>query len=167
MRIAMLAGSLAARLKGIDRDAAHTYVLFRECGMAVMLRRFTDYAGIMEQADEVPGEQLMRVEQTRFRYHHARVSYALARGWFLPDPLSEAILHHHEFKLLGESTPETTPADRKLVAFGLLAEQMVALHTHGGLCADWPLGESFVLHTLGIDADSIVRLAQELRPREQ
>jgi HD-like signal output (HDOD) protein len=162
MRIAGLAAAIAARLKGMDRSEAHTYVLFRDCGMLVMLRKFPQYADIMEQSTKTPGAQLTRLEDTRFQFNHARVACALARSWFLSEPLCAAILYHHDFALVEKNAPAAQLPNPKLVAFGLLAEQIAALHVNQGLCPDWIDAERFVLATLGIGADDIVELTEEL-----
>ena len=162
MQVAGLAAEIANRLKGMDRDAAHTYVLFRDCGMLVMLRKFPRYAEIMEQSAAIRGSQLTRLEDVRFQFSHARVASALARSWSLPEILCGAILHHHEFELMAKKTIESEAADRKLVAFGLLAEQIAALHANRGLCPDWEAGERFVLDTLDIGPDEIVKLTEDL-----
>lgn len=160
--IAGLAAAIAAQLKGIPRDEAHTYVLFRDCGMLVMLRKFAQYADLMQHGEAISGAQLTRVEDTRFHFNHARVACALARSWSLPEPLCEAILRHHDFALLQGSATERNAADRRLVAFGLLAEQIAALQLNQGLCPDWASGEQFVLDTLGIAPDAIVELIADL-----
>lgn len=162
MRIAGLAAAIAMRLKDMNEDEAHTYVLFRDCGMLVMLRKFPQYADMMEHGAHIPGAQFTRLEDTRFKFNHARVACALARSWSLSEPLCGAIFHHHEFDLMAKNAPGAEPANPKLVAFGLLAEQIAALHTNQGLCPDWIGAERFVLDTLGIRADDIVELTEDL-----
>ena len=161
-QIAGLAAAIAARLKDMDRSEAHTYVLFRDCGMLVMLRKYPQYAGIMEQSAKLPGAQLTRLEDTQFHFNHARVACALARSWFLSEPLCAAILYHHDFALAQNNALAAQLPNPKLVAFGLLAEQIAALHANRGLCPDWIGAERFVLATLGIGADDIVELTDEL-----
>lgn len=162
MRIAVLAAEIATRLKNLNRDEAHTYVLFRDCGMLVMLRKFPEYADMMGQSAKIPGARFTRIEETRFKFNHARVACALARSWSLSEPLCGAIFYHHEFVLMGKHAPSAEPPNPKLVAFGLLAEQIVALHFNQGLCPDWIGAERFVLDTLGIGADDIVELTEDL-----
>ena len=162
-RIAALAAAIAARLREMNRDEAHTYVLFRDCGMLVMLRKFPQYADIVAQAARIPGAQLTAIEDTRFKFNHTRVACALARSWSLPEALCQAILYHHDFGAGAKSAPGAEAPDRKLIAFGLLAEQIAALHADRGLCPDWIGAERFVLATLGIDADGIVELTEDLR----
>lgn len=162
MQTAGLAAALAGRLRDVNKDQAHTYTLFRDCGMLVMLHKFPQYADVMRQSAKIPGAQLTRIEDTRFKFNHARVACALARSWFLPEPFCGALFYHHEFALMAENTVEAETADPRLVAFGLLAEQIAALHADQGLCPDWIGGERFVLDTLGIEPDEIVGLTEEL-----
>jgi HD-like signal output (HDOD) protein len=163
-RIAVLAAAIARRLRDIDPDRAHTYVLFRDCGMLVMLRKFPHYSDFLEQSAIVPGAQLVRAEDLRFNFNHARVASALARSWSLEDELCDAIFNHHDFGAMAPGKRGAEAAQRKLVAFGLLAEQIVALHMNQGLRPDWISGERFVLDTLGIEADDIVELTEDLLP---
>jgi HD-like signal output (HDOD) protein len=164
MRIAGLAAAIASRVRDVDPDQAHTYVLFRDCGMLVMLRKFPHYADIMAQSATVPGEQLVRIEDSRFNFNHARVACALARSWSLQEELCDAIFNHHQFAEMAQGKPGAEPVRRKLVAFGLLAEQIAALHMNEGLRPDWVAGERFVLEALGIEAEDIVALSEDLLP---
>jgi HD-like signal output (HDOD) protein len=151
----------ARRISGIDLDEAHTYALFRDCGMPVMIGKFNDYANIIDRLEHVPGSQVTALEQMNYQYSHARVGYALARGWLLPEPFCRAILYHHDFEKLAAGRREVEPANRKLVAFGLLIEQLASLRSGGGICPDWESGEQFALDTLRITPDDIIALAQE------
>jgi HD-like signal output (HDOD) protein len=164
MRIAETAAMISTRVKGINRDEAHTYALFRDCGMPVMIRKFADYATIADGYTDSAGARLLESETTRYGFHHARIGYALARSWLLPEPLCQAILHHHDIDKLMMGHREAEAANRKLVAFGLLAEQIMALQSGRGLCPDWSAGEPFVLDSLRIEPEEIVTLAQETLP---
>lgn len=162
--IAAAAMVAARRISGIDLDEAHSYALFRDCGIPVMIKKFGDYANILDRLEHVPGVQVLAAEQTDYQYSHARVGYALARGWLLPEPFCRAILYHHDFEKVAGGRREVEPANRKLVAFGLLMEQIAAFRCGGGVCPDWESGEQFVLKTLGIAPDEIIALAQEPVP---
>ncbi|MDP1734035.1 MAG: HDOD domain-containing protein [Sulfuritalea sp.] len=159
--IAAAALVAARRISGIDLDEAHTYALFRDCGMPVMISKFTDYANVIDRLEHVPGAQVTALEQMDYQYSHARVGYALARGWLLPEPFCRAILYHHDFEKVATGRREVEPANRKLIAFGLLMEQLATLRSGGGVCPDWESGEQFVLETLRITPDDIIALAQE------
>jgi len=159
--IAAAALVAARKISGIDLDEAHTYALFRDCGMPVMIGKFNDYANIIDRLEHVPGVQVTALEQTDYQYSHARVGYALARGWLLPEPFCRAILYHHDFEKVATGRREVEPANRKLIAFGLLMEQLATLRSAGGVCPDWESGEQLVLETLRITPDDIIDLAQE------
>jgi HD-like signal output (HDOD) protein len=156
---AAAAAGIAARLKGVDPADAHTYTLFRDCGIPVMLRKFPVYSEVFEANRTKPGKQLIAVEDNRFRLNHAHIGFALARSWLLPDTMCKSILYHHEPDTVIAYSRDIEPANPRLVAFGMLAEQVVALRDGRGLCPDWVDNESFVLSTLGIDPDAIVAIA--------
>lgn len=161
-RNAAAAAGIAARLEGVDPSEAHTYMLFRDCGIPVMLRRFPLYGDVVEANREKPGKKLVAVEENRFRVNHARVGFALARGWLLPDRMCKSILYHHQPESATAFARDIEPANPRLVAFGMLAEQVVALRAGDGLCPDWQENEAFVLATLGIDPDGVVELVGDL-----
>lgn len=163
-QLAEMAALVAQRVKGLNPDVAHTYALFRDCGMAVMISKFASYAVFLDLLEKEAGKRVILTEEARFRFHHARVGYALARGWRLPEPMCKAILYHHDLEMVIHSHRDVEPADPRLVAFGLLAEQLVALRAGRGLCPDWLLGEEFALEALGLSADDVVDLVAEEVP---
>ena len=161
MGIAAAALVVARQVSGIDLDEAHSYALFRDCGMPVMIKKFGDYGDIMDRLEHVPGAQVIAVEQMSYQYSHARVGYALARGWLLPEPFCRAILYHHDFEKVANRRREVEPAKCELVAFGLLMDQIAMFRSGGGLSPDWESGEQLVLDTFGITPDGIIALAQQ------
>ena len=165
--VAAAALSVARRLSGIDFDEAHTYALFRDCGMPVMIKKFPDYADIMDRLDHVPGAQVLNAEQTAYQYSHARVGYALARGWMLPESFCRAILYHHDFDKVASGRREVEPANPRLVAFGLLMEQIAMFRKNGGVCPDWESGERFVLDTFGLSVEDVLALAKTAAEPEE
>ena len=153
--------ALARKLTGIDPDEAHAFALFRDCGMPVMIKKFGDYADIMEQLEHKPGARVTAIEQSKYQYSHARVGYALASGWLLPEPFCRAILYHHDFDKVITRRREVEPVNHKLIAFGLLMEQIATLRNSGTLCPDWESGEQLVLDTFGLTPEQIIELAAE------
>ncbi|MBL8382358.1 MAG: HDOD domain-containing protein [Burkholderiales bacterium] len=158
--VADAAVAVAATARGIGREEAYTYGLFRNCGMAVMIARFPDYGDIVEAHADAPGPELLLREEARYRYNHARVGYALARGWGLPEPLARSILLHHALDRIAARAHEAAGAQPRLAACGLLAEQVARLCAGGTLSAEWQAHEAFVLDTLEIEVDAVVALVQ-------
>lgn len=164
MRTAEAAIAVATRVRGVSRDQAHTYTLFRNCGMAVMITRFPDYASMFEAHANTPGPELALTEEARYRFDHARVGYALARGWQLPEALCRTILLHHEVAQVASGTRAAAAADPTLLAVGLLAEQVVRLRAGQAVTGEWSAHEGFALQTLGIEPDAIVDLVTAPAP---
>lgn len=160
MRTAEAAVAVAALSRRVSREEAHTYALFRDCGLAVMIARFPDYGDIMDRHGATAGPELALVEEARYRYHHARVGHALARGWLLPDVVARSILLHHEVARVADGTGETAGASAALVALGLLAEQVVRLRAGQPVTAEWSTHEAFALDTLAIGADDVIGLVR-------
>lgn len=148
----------ARRISGMNPDEAHSFALFRDCGMPVMINKFGDYDNLIGRYDHVRSAGLIVEETMAYRFSHARVGYALSRGWLLPEAFCRAILFHHDYDKVASGRREVDPAERKLVAFGLLLDQIIAMRSSGGLCPDWESGESFVLSTLAITPDQIITL---------
>jgi HD-like signal output (HDOD) protein len=157
-QLADTAADIARGVHAVNRDDAHTYALFRDCGMAVMIGKFRDYAQVLDLHASRPSPELILAEEARYRFNHARVGYALARGWLLPEPLCKSILFHHNIAQVAAGVAETEAADPSLVAFGLLAEQVFSLRSGRGLRPDWAASEAFVLHALRLTPEQIVAM---------
>ena len=158
--MAETAADIAPQIPGIDRDIAHTYSLFRDCGMAVMIGKFGNYENLIEINARRPGMALLLAEEAHYRFNHARVGYALANSWLLPEFLCNAILLHHDIERFTSVHCDTGSAEARLVAFGMLVEQVAALRGQRGLRPDWIPAESFVLKTLDLDPEDIVALCE-------
>ncbi|MFM9970492.1 MAG: hypothetical protein ACKVQK_19045, partial [Burkholderiales bacterium] len=91
----------------------------------------------------------------------ARVGYALARRGYLPEPMCKAILFHHDIARAAARQRDAVPADPRLVAFGLLTEQVVALRSDRGICPDWLANETEVLELLEVAPEKIVEIVEE------
>jgi HD-like signal output (HDOD) protein len=160
-----LAAAASRRFRGPDADQAYTYALFRDCGIALMINKFPDYAPTFSKMEHAAGSEVTADEDMRYRFNHARVGYALARGWLLPDPFCQAILHHHDMERIARGHRDTEEVDARLVAFGALLDQVQRLRSGRGLSPDWSDGEAFVLKTLDLSPEDIVALVEE--PGEQ
>jgi len=147
MTTAHIAAQVARETGLGDPEVCHTYTLFENCGMPVMMQAFPIYADILEGSALTPGERILEIEGERYATNHAVIGAALAREWQLDELLCLAIEQHHTLPMdpvLRASAPEGT---RTLVATGLAAAQIYALATRplGGICHDWKEGEAWVL----------------------
>ena len=93
--LAIIASLIAKRQYGISPDAAYTYALFHDAAIPMMMRRFPNYAEVIETARR-DGKMLAAAEEEYFPCSHPIVGSLLVRNWGLPPILGQAIRFHHE-----------------------------------------------------------------------
>lgn len=137
-QIAALSGWFAqTRLNGkLRADDAYTYGLFRDAGIAVMLRHFPTYRATLTSANNESALPFTDVERQEFPTDHAMIGSVLALDWWLPDEISRAIRFHHQTSTGFE--PGLPPVTRYLIATSQLAEHLVQKITGRCHTAEWP-----------------------------
>lgn len=95
MQLAMASSVVARRQYGISADAAYTYALFHNAAIPLMMRRFPNYADILESCRS-EGKALNDAEEQYFPCTHPIIGSLLVRNWGLPPLLGQAIRFHHE-----------------------------------------------------------------------
>lgn len=158
-RISALSGYLAGAIKVADREAAFAFGLFRDCGMAVMLRKFDDYARVVGRAAS-GGMRLTDVEVARYGVNHAQVGYATARSWLLPDQLCDAVLHHHSPDAQRGRRGDLDPGSMRLIAVGALAEFAYQHELGETPRAEVDSAAVFSLMQFGISEAALLELAE-------
>lgn len=122
-RQATLTAKLAQTLRAVDPSIAYTFGLFRDCGMAIMLRKFKDYAELLT-GDNGDGLLFVHLENECFALDHARIGRFLANSWQLPETLCSAILHHHDADAMRGVHASLEPASMRLIAVAALADHL-------------------------------------------
>ena len=149
---------------GVSADEAYTFGLFRDCGLAILLRKFPDYADIIHIAD-AEGERLYTaIEDAHCPTNHAVVGCLLAQDWWLPDETSIAIRHHHDAIAIGAGEAVLSMASAHLVAVAQLSEHLVQRATGQYPNREWDKLGDACLHLLGIDEAAITALEREVPP---
>lgn len=150
--IAQVTALIARPVARLDSDDAYTFALFRDSGLPLMVRRFDEYDH--EFVESATGETpLTQLERARFGTDHARIGALLAKSWFLPDDIANAIALHHEHTTLYESG--VSGMTRRLVALALVAENIHSRMSTGNDCIDWSLGGQTAMDILDITSDDI------------
>ncbi len=153
-KVALLAAHIARQvpqlIKGTSPEEAHTFALFQDAGIALLMQQIPTYKDTLIAANRSVDKSFTEIETERHRTDHASVGYFLARTWGLPAHLSEAIRHHHRFEILDDcgAVPD---ASRYLVAMGLLAEHCVQHVTGQAHSSEWDKGGKAALAFLGFD----------------
>lgn len=155
-RRAARTGQLAQTLRAADPSAAYTFGLFRDCGMAIMLRKFKDYAALLSRND-ADGLLFVHLENERFALDHARVGRLLAQSWQLPETMCAAILHHHDAGAMRGSHVSLDPGSMRLIALAALADHLDATGDQP------PAGETqLACAQLGLSPGQVVELGADI-----
>ena len=151
---------LARRLRIGEPDVAHTFGLFCDTGVPLLMERFPDYAATFAEAARDPLRPLTALEDERHSTNHAAIGCLLARNWGLSTEVSWAILHHQDYAVLDDSATDDTV--RSLVALSLLAESAIQQYQGLGASLEWDKGGARACRYLGLSAQETADLLDEL-----
>jgi HD-like signal output (HDOD) protein len=153
-RIAQISGWLATRLPsaGVNQGDAYSFGLFRDCGIAVMLRRYPDYAETLRLANADPESGFTEIEMRRHPASHAVVGCLLARTWWLPEPSCLAIRHHHDVPAIAAGSIALPRETAVLIALAQFAEHALQQQTGQSRTREWEKLGPLCLGILGLDA---------------
>jgi HD-like signal output (HDOD) protein len=129
-RIADLAAHIASEIgtDATDCERAHSFSLFRDCGMALMLCRYENYPRLLAVQAKLD-RRLTDLEHAQYGFNHAQVGLALARSWLLNEVICQAIVHHHSPDAMRGRRTDLPAACMRLVAIGVLAERVHLMET--------------------------------------
>lgn len=151
---------LARNMRVCSSDAAHTFGLFCDIGIPLLLERFADYSATLQAANAELTTPFTAVEEARHMTNHASIGALMARTWGLPEEVSMAILLHHDYTVLKDVA--TDESVKGLIALALLAEYAIYQYDGQEVFAEWEKGGDFVCHFLGISHDEVVDKVEEL-----
>lgn len=151
-KVANIAAFIASSLPRVSRDDAYTFGLFRDCGIPILMQKFPDYKDTLRAANGVLDRPMTDVEDEHHATNHATIGYLMAKTWYLPEALCEAILRHHDPSVF-ISGDHAAPEVRTLISVVSLAENLhdeVMRLRHGH---HWETVGQQVLNHLGFDED--------------
>jgi HD-like signal output (HDOD) protein len=139
---------LSRRLRIGAPDVAHTFGLFCDCGVPLLMARFPDYLASFEAGARDPERACTELENARHSTSHAAIGCLLARNWGLADDVGWAILHHHDVGVLADAS--TADAVRNLVALSLLAEKAIQSYLGHADSLEWDKGGAAACAYIGL-----------------
>lgn len=151
---------LSRRLRIGEADVAHTFGLFCDTGVPLLMNRFPDYRATYAAASIDAEHSFTALEDARHSTNHAAVGCLLARNWGLSGDLGWAILQHHDFTVLDDASSPSTV--RSLVALALLAENAICKYQGHGESPEWHKGGARALAYLGLSDEETAELFDEL-----
>ncbi|BBB65413.1 hypothetical protein UNDYM_1160 [Undibacterium sp. YM2] len=151
---------LARRMRVCPPDQAHTFGLFCDIGIPLLLERFPDYAETLELAHQEINETFTAIEEQRHSTSHAAIGSLMARTWGLPESVSLAILLHHDYSVLHDANTEDSV--KSLIALALLAEYGIQKYHGQEFSCEWEKGGEAACEFLGLSADEVEDRFEEL-----
>jgi len=151
---------LSRRLRVGEADVAHTFGLFCDTGVPLLMDRFPTYAATYADAALEAERPFTAVEEERHATSHAAVGCLLARNWGLPGDTGWAILHHHDYRVLDDADSSATV--RSMVALSLLAEAAISQYQGNGDSLEWNKGGARAMAYLGLSDEEKEELLDEL-----
>jgi HD-like signal output (HDOD) protein len=151
---------LSRRLRLGEPDVAHTFGLFCDTGVPLLMDRFQDYGATYAAASLEAGRPFTALEDARHQTSHAAIGCLLARNWGLSDHVGWAILHHHDFAILDDAA--TASGVRSLVALSLLAENAICRYQGHAESNEWNKGGAAACAYLGLSSEETAEILDEL-----
>lgn len=167
-RIAQIAGWLRPRLDlpaEVTQGDAYTFGLFRDSGIAVMMRRFEGYRDTLKLANESRERAFTEVESAHHPTNHALVGCMLARTWWMPETACLAIRHHHDIGAIASHAIALPPETAALIALAQFAEHALQRQSGLSMTQEWEKLGPHCLALLGLDetrAEEALRAAGEM-----
>jgi HD-like signal output (HDOD) protein len=166
-RVARTSGWLACQLGSVDGvgpDDVYTYGLFRDCGLAVLMRKFSNYVEVLREANADPDRTFTAIEETRYPTNHAIVGSMLAQNWWLPDDICVAIRHHHDVLALTSGSAGLSATSARMIALSQFAEYLVERVAGRSRSQEWSKLGPACAGLLELDAEKIDFLADRAGP---
>lgn len=163
-RIARTSGWLVQQLgvgAGVRADDAYTFGLFRDCGLAILVRRFPEYLAVLKSANSDRERSFTAVEEASYPTNHAIVGCLMARDWWLPEDTCLAIRHHHDGIALAAGDGIMPPASARLAALAQLAEYLVQEVTGQSRTVEWEKLGPTCQRVLGLEPGVLEQLLRE------
>jgi len=167
-RIAQISGWMAQQTRAsghVSSGDAYSFGLFRDCGIAVMIRKFPDYAATLSIANNSPGRSFTDIELDRHPTNHAVVGCLLARTWWLPEQSCLAIRHHHDVPAIAAGEIALPAPTALMIALAQFAERVVQTGSGLSHTCEWDKMGPLCLEMLDLDqaqADELMAAASSL-----
>ena len=151
---------LSRRLRIGEADVAHTFGLFCDTGVPLLMDRFPAYAATYAAASLEAERPFTALEHERHSTSHTAIGTLLARNWGLSEDVAWSILHHHDYAVLDDA--DTSSTVRSLVALSLLAENAIRKYQGDAESLEWNKGGARALAYLGLSDEETAELLDEL-----
>lgn len=160
-KVAGISSFIAASLPGGPKDDAYSFGLFRDIGIPVLMEKYPDYRQTLAMSDGTGEQAPTLIEDERHATNHATVGYLIAKSWFLPAPICEAIRYHHDPSVFSDKG-SLSPLALTLIAISRLAEHFNDEYGRMRSNPEWAHIRPQVLEHLGFSENDYFDLRDEL-----
>lgn len=157
---AVVASHMATQLHGVSREDAYTLGLFHDCGIPILMQKFSDYKEKLAASNQ-SAELVIAIEDRHYATNHAIVGNMLARNWYLPDHISQAILLHHDHTIFTQPGDHSTTEVCTLVAVTQVAEHIAATLLGKPDDAEWVVSGHLAQNHLGLSAEDMESITED------
>jgi HD-like signal output (HDOD) protein len=148
---------------GIRAEDAHTFALFRDCGLPMLMIPFPDYREVLTRASSETTLSFTDIEDQAMGLNHAAIGAQLAEDWLLPEETCLAIRHHHDVAALNGSLG-IAPRARQLIAIALLADYLIQEKSGQPPSSEWNKLGADCLATLDLTLEALPELGALCTP---
>ena len=156
-QLAMLIADERIAVCNVFPDQAFLAGIFHDCGVPLLMQRFTTYCKEMHLGE--PGRWIdLADEDKKFSADHCVVGYIVARHWNLPEFICDAIRYHHEMISMGSH------ASRTMVAILQMAIELHYRDVHASN-PEWDGVRDAVAEELGLYSDAVAEFMEDIFER--
>jgi HD-like signal output (HDOD) protein len=149
-QLAMLIADERISVCNIFPDQAYLAGVFHDCGVPVLMQRFSTYCKSMRLEEPGCWANIFE-EDARFSADHCVIGYLVGRHWKLPDFICDAIRFHHDIKHLGNHAARTMVSILQLAIHVYYRDQNIGN-------AEWESVRKDVLEELGLHEQELPEL---------
>ncbi len=154
-------GYLARTRRIVPPALAHTYGLFVELGIAILMQRFPGkegYIATLERENVYEGS-IVDLEQSTYGLDHVLVGAMTARTWGVADAAVIATRFHHDYAAWLRPMPSQV---RELLSLGLICEVIIQRYQGLNQHLEWVKAGDIALAGLGITAAELEVWCQDV-----
>jgi HD-like signal output (HDOD) protein len=159
-RRAFAMGYIARQLYGTPPDLAHTFGLFCDVGIPLLLQGLPGYAGTLAEARARRDRSFTQTEQAAHRTDHSIVGALVARTWRLAPELKVALRLHHDAEALHDQRIDE--GIRTLLAVCVVADHLVQSHEGTPDHAEWQQRGADCLARLQVNEHELLQWQDKL-----
>ena len=161
-KIALISGYLAREFEAANLEEAHTFALFRDCGVPALLTRYPDYEHMLTATRRENEQRRCAMERAEFGFDHALVGATLAQSWHLSSDLWQAIRVHTHYGEPG-FCQGANARFVKLIALALLAERLQRTHRGTFEAEAWSSEDAFIAEVFGPTQERLEPLSNDIQ----